>query len=210
MNGKLVYLTGIPASGKTCLARRLEQGIKPLYRLDYGQSILEHKQRSLRNIKYDDLRRKSSSIIHTEDVRELDSLLIGKVNSLRKTTNVLIDSHAATKEEYGFRLIPFTMDILTKISLDAVILLHSSFENITKRIEAKPEGRPLITIHEYHQHTSLQHSLAVLYGVVCNCPIYAVDNNSSLEKALSAALQIFKSIQMNYQERRTRRPFDSK
>lgn len=196
----MIYLTGVPASGKTSLATRLEERIKPLIRLDYGQTILEHKQRLLKNMKYDDLRKKSSSIIYIEDVRKLDTSLIEKVNKLRTTTNILIDSHATTKEEYGFRMIPFTMDILTKLKLDAVIALHSSFENIEKRIATKPQGRPLITIDEFNQHLFLQDSLAVLYGVVCNCPIYVVDNSSSLENAMNVTLHIFKSIQMNYQE----------
>ena len=126
-------------------------------------------------LSYDELRQRSSQVIGPEHVVTLDERIIASVLARRGTTNIIIDSHAVTRESYGFRAIPFSASQIQRLSLDAIISLRCDPQIIVSRIAADPAGRRDVTIELAREHQTLQGSVAVNYAILCGCPIYIVD-----------------------------------
>mgnify|MGYP000738611375 CR=1 FL=1 len=206
IEGKVIYLTGAPATGKTTLARLIEEKFEPFLRIDYGKLLLERKRETFPYLKYEELREKSSKIIKVEDVKREDASLITKINELRATTNIIIDSHPVTKEEYGFRIIPFSLKLLAKLHLDIIIVLHRTYANILKTLAENPEGRPLITTEEAKAHEFLQDIIASSYGIICGCPVYILETNSSLDVLIEKVLNVFRDAKVNYRPKHCLEP----
>jgi len=78
-------------------------------------------------------------------MKQEDIRVVARINKLRATTNIIIDTHAVTKEEWGFRITPFNAGLLTKLRLDVIIVLHRPYMDILKTSTEKPEGRLFLT-----------------------------------------------------------------
>lgn len=177
--GKVILLTGAPGTGKSTLAGVIQRIIKPLQTVDYGQLLLERlKKRTGSRISYSQLRRQSSDVISHLDIQKLDAHLISEFGRLRKRTNLVIDSHAVTKEHFGYRITPFSGDQLGKLRLDAVVSLYCDPQVLVNRVQANPQGRRTITIEEARHHQFLQEAVASVYGIICGCPVFIVDNTA--------------------------------
>jgi adenylate kinase len=178
--GKVILLTGAPGTGKSTLAGVIQRIIKPLQTVDYGQLLLERlKKRTGSRISYNQLRRQSSDVISHQDVQKLDAQLISEFGRLRKRTNLVIDSHAVTKERFGYRITPFSEDQLGKLRLDAVVSLYCDPEVLVNRVQANPEGRRSISLEEARHHQFLQEAVASVYGIICGAPVFIIDNTST-------------------------------
>src|SRR5580698_7304074 len=106
--GKVTLLTGAPGTGKSTLRRSLEPCINGLQHFDYGELLLRCVERQGATLSYSELREQSSSVISPADVLATDEWVIAEIKRLRIVSDVIIDSHALTREEYGFRAIPFS------------------------------------------------------------------------------------------------------
>ena len=123
--GKVVMLTGAAGTGKSTLAAECATQIRPLHKVDFGHLLLEAKRRQgYPDLTYDQLRTLSGSIITPEDVRAADSAFIESLPALRARINVLIDSHAVTRESYGYRITHYSFDNLRRISFDAIVITY--------------------------------------------------------------------------------------
>jgi len=121
--GKVILLTGAPATGKSTLRARLAEVLPTVRGFDYGQRLREAIAERGQSISYAELRAQSSEVIHSSDVRELDEQIIEEIATARREFDVLIDSHAVTREQFGFRAIPFSLSQLSRLKLDAVMVL---------------------------------------------------------------------------------------
>lgn len=176
---KVIYLTGAPASGKSSTTRLLQSRIPDLLVWEYGARLTEHcRTRSKKISNQDDLRAKSASIVTLADVEEVDAALLEFVNENRQVRDVLIDSHPVTKEEYGFRITPFSLQQFSQLKPDEIWLLYASPQETRRRIEVDPGGRPLISEEEARMHTMLQASVASTYGMAIRCPVYLFDTGA--------------------------------
>jgi adenylate kinase len=105
----VAYLTGPPASGKTSLARGL--GEKGIAVFSYSQQLGLHiAAKRASSLTHEQLRERSASVVTREDVDEVDQQLVDFIRSERSTRPVIIDSHAVTREPYGFRVLPFATE----------------------------------------------------------------------------------------------------
>jgi adenylate kinase len=181
----VVYLTGAPAAGKSSVAEQLKHAISPIEVFNYGQELtryLANKTGSL--LGQDELREQSSKVITPEDVEALDSTLLKRIGELRSRTNVVIDTHAVTKESYGFRVTPFSLRRFGELRPTKIVVLYTSPEIAISRIGADPGGRPMITAFEAGFHSALQASVALCYGTSLGVPVYFLDSDKTIPELL--------------------------
>jgi adenylate kinase len=176
----VIYVTGPPATGKSTLVRLLEQSIKPVKLFAYSQVLAESLTLKLAaTISQDKLREESAKIITQQDVQAADRDLLALVNGCRGCCNIIVDSHAVTKETYGFRITAFSMEMLLAIRPTLLVSLYSAPAVVIDRIASSPQGRPVVSEFEAEFHNFLQASVAVNYGMQLGLPVYFLDAERS-------------------------------
>ncbi len=121
--GRVVLLTGAPATGKSSLAKLVKKEFSDFEVVDYGELLLREKQSDIPRMSYPELRSRSSKIVDHRDVAKVDESLIQWVAERRKEKHILIDTHGVTKEGYGFRLTPFDYKQVAQLEFDAILSL---------------------------------------------------------------------------------------
>ncbi|MER9462202.1 ATP-binding protein [Mesorhizobium sp. M0387] len=187
--GKVIYLTGAPASGKSSTARLLADAIPGLLVWEYGARLTDHvRSRSAKVSSQDNLREHSSAVVTPEDVAQVDLALLDFVAANRASKNIIIDSRPVTKERYGFRITPFSLEQFNQLDPDEIWLLYASPEVTIARIEKDAAGRPMISEEEARMHTALQSSVAATYGMSAGAAIYLFDTSAPDRASLISLL----------------------
>jgi adenylate kinase len=114
--------------------------------------------------------------------RALDERLLAFVREKRSTNHIVIDSHAVTKETFGFRVTPFSRNQLEALSPTLIICLYAEASVVINRIAANAQGRPKPTTFEADYHTALQGVVAVQYGILLGKPVYLLDAAKPMEE----------------------------
>lgn len=185
--GKVILLTGAPATGKSTLRRGLTTHFSSLKPFDYGQLLIARKARSSgTELAYSELRQRSSEIVQAEDVKSLDEEVISEINRLREKSDVILDSHAVTREKYGFRAVPFSSEQLSRLRFDAVLVLRCDPDETLRRIQHAPDGRRQVTLELAREHQHLQETVALTYSIACGCPFFVIDTTSKNEADVEA------------------------
>lgn len=186
----VIYLTGAPATGKSTLSRNLKRRIPVLEVFAYSEKLAEYvrERAALRDLSQDEIRQRSAQLVTREDVSAVDAQLIQLVRTRRGQVPILIDSHAVTKESYGFRVTPFTMAELRTLAPDIILCLYADGECVAARIKANPMGRPLPSIFELDLHTQLQATVAVQYALQLDRPVYLLDASAGEEVLVDVVL----------------------
>ncbi|WP_341916992.1 ATP-binding protein [Polaromonas sp. YR568] len=188
---KVVYLTGAPATGKSTLGQALSRRISNLKVFSYSQELRSHVT-SVGPITESDLRRESSRIVTPEHVAAVDTKLAHLVARERKVSSIVIDSHAVTKEDYGFRITPFSSRTLEEIAPDAIVCLYAAPEVVTGRIALNAAGRPSISLDEASMHCQLQNAVAAQYSVILGKPCYLIDSGVDEDELLNKVITCLK------------------
>ncbi|MDP3634931.1 ATP-binding protein [Phenylobacterium sp.] len=174
--GKVVYLTGAPASGKSSTTRLLREGDPELLVWEYGARLTEHiNGRSVGIVHQDQLRERSASVVTAADIEDVDRALLEFVATHRSTHNIIIDSHPVTKEAFGFRITPFSLEQFRRLAPDEIWLLYVSPKVTIERIANDPAGRPTVSEEDARLHTSLQASVAATYGISIGRAVHLFD-----------------------------------
>jgi adenylate kinase len=124
-------------------------------------------------------------LVMPEDVAEVDKALLAFVDLHRFTSHVLIDSHPVTKESYGYRITPFSLEEFGRLRPDEIWVLFADPIETRRRISADAGGRPLVTEEEARTHTMLQASVAATYGMSIRCPIYMFDTTDTQDELIA-------------------------
>lgn len=173
---KIIYLTGAPAAGKSSTTRELLGKAPDLLIWEYGAKLTEHcaaRDGTLKDQR--ELRARSAGVVTPEDVAAVDEQLLRFVNEWRGRRNVIVDSHPVTKEEWGYRITPFSLKQFADLSPNEIWVLFASPEETRRRIEVDDGGRPMVSKEEARMHTMLQASVAATYGMSIRCPVYMFD-----------------------------------
>jgi adenylate kinase len=184
--GKVILLTGAPSTGKSTLRRNLVARIHGLTDFDYGELLRQKKAREGTTISYEQLRNQSASVIQPTDVASLDESLIDQVAKMRLSSHIIIDSHAVTRESFGFRAVPFSHDQLKRLQLDGVLVLRCPIHTVLSRSAVAPEGRREVSPDLAAEHQVLQECVGMIYAVICGCPIYILDVANLDEEGVAA------------------------
>lgn len=189
--GRVIYLTGSPASGKSTLCQRLAESVSGLGVYSYSKLLRDRVNRRTASIVEEDtIRRESAALVTREDVDAIDQWLIEEVRSKRATQHVVVDSHAVTKEQYGFRITAFSLEQLKLLAPDVIVCLYLDADITKSRIVANAAGRPLPADFELALHTELQASLAAHYALILGKPCYLLDSSVGLEELTSEVIRI--------------------
>jgi adenylate kinase len=196
--GKVTLLTGAPGTGKSTLRRSLEPCIAGLQHFDYGELLLRRKEQQGSILSYSELREQSSSVISSTDVLDTDEWVIAEITQLRTASDVIIDSHALTREEYGFRAIPYSTRQLEAINFDAVIALRCDPEVLIARVAGDRGGRRELSVELAREIQILQEALCLHYAVACGCTAFVIDTTKrTTVEVKEVALEILRGIGAN-------------
>lgn len=189
MGNKVVYMTGAPAAGKSTVANYLVGAVPGLQHWEYGARLTEYvRRRGGTTIDQAEIRRKSSKLITPADILKVDEQLLIYVENNRGKFPMIIDSHPVTKEEFGFRVTPFSFEQIKNLAPDEIWHLFTPPAVTVERIGSDAKGRPRITVEEARMHTGLQASVAAAYGIALGKPVYLFDTSTSRD-TLMAKLQ---------------------
>lgn len=173
---KVIYVTGAPAAGKSSATRMLAERLPALLIWEYGARLAEKVMAKSANASgQSDLRARSAGVVTPEDVAGLDQGLLAFVEGNRAERHLLIDSHPVTKESYGYRITPFSLEQFIRLRPDEIWVLYASAEETRRRIAADDGGRPMVSEEEARMHTMLQASVAATYGMAVGRPVYLFD-----------------------------------
>jgi len=177
--GKIVYVTGAPATGKSTLCRNLVHQGPGIEAFCYSERLRDHvslhtgavlDEAGIRNL--------SARVVTARHVAEVDELLRQKVEEAKMlTTHLLIDSHPVTKEDYGFRVTPFSSERLCCLGIDSFICLFAAPDVLAERIRSDAAGRPLPTDFELSVHVELQAAVVAQYSVLTGKVCHLVDSS---------------------------------
>lgn len=174
---EVIYLTGAPAAGKSSLTAALSAAINPLHVIEYGKLLTERVNNKLgASLVQSDIRTQSAQVITFEDVQETDAEVIGICANERGRSHIILDSHPVTKEGYGYRITPFSVDFLRRLSPTLIVMLYTDPDVTRSRIAADAGGRPQVTPYEAGFHNSIQASVAASYAIHLGIPVHLLDS----------------------------------
>lgn len=191
---EIIYLTGPPASGKSTLVALLQEKIERLLAFSYSDALADYvSRRDERTLTRRDVRKKSASVVSPEDIEAVDASLSEFVDRHRRSSHIIIDSHAVTKESYGFRVTPFSLGKLGDIRPTRIVALYTEPQVVVDRIQSAPDGRPAISQFEAICHCSLQCGVALVYGVDLGIPIHFYEADSLPGELVDQVAKLFGS-----------------
>lgn len=186
MSQHVLYLTGAPASGKSTLASALCARVPDLAAFEYGARLAEYlSRRDKAGLTQGQLRAKSATVATADDIAAIDRELLEFVTTRRKSVPVLVDSHAVTKERYGFRITPYSLGGIQALSPTIIVALYTAPAVTVHRIAANAAGRPQITAWEASFHTCLQASVAATYAIAVGVAVHLLDATQPLNQLVT-------------------------
>jgi adenylate kinase len=188
----LIYLTGAPAAGKSSLSAQVQKDKEgKVVVFEYGKELTKYLQEKGTDLSdQSELRQKSSTIVTKEDISILDNRLLDFAHRNRYDKHVIVDSHAVTKEAFGYRILPFSIEQMKRLNPSKIVVMYAKSETILERISKDTQGRPTISAFESDMHTFLQAMVAVNYGIVLHAPIYYLDSDRPFDEIKASFLKL--------------------
>lgn len=192
--GRVVYITGAPATGKSTVCRTLASSGRNIHAFCYSERLRDHVALDAGMVLGEvDIRRESARIVTSRHVEEVDELLLREAKAVRGSgSHLLIDSHPVTKELYGFRVTPFSAERLRALDVDTFICLYAPPNVLADRIARDAQGRPLPGGFDLSLHVQLQASVVAQYAVLAGTPCYLLDSTVSPEALAARVLELAK------------------
>lgn len=168
----IVYLTGMPSTGKSSVTSRIAM-LAPDIEIICYSDVLKRYLKQIKRVDYttQELREKSSHIIFPSHITSLDTLVAQQIEE-STAAHIILESHAITVEDYGYRATPFSIKTLNRIRPDLIIVLYDKPQQIQSRILQDAQGRPLRDVEDIAYGQFLQASLALQYGVLRGAEIH--------------------------------------
>jgi len=201
MTNKLILLTGIPGIGKSTITQYLEKKIKPIVRFSFGDLIYEVLQQKGVKCNRLQIRKTPDKFVTINIIKYASKILLERAMEARKINNVVIESHAVVRDFYGFWVIPEITDFKSA-RLDAIIVIHTSFNTFRKRMNRAIDGRYEISNQTFQKYQSLLDSVAINFSLKAGCPLYVVETGDDVDKTCLSLLHIFNNIGMKYNKKR--------
>ena len=185
----IVYLTGIPGVGKTSVTQAIKSIDSRIEIIRYSD-VLKSYYKTVYNQEYttQQLREGSSKIISAEDIKCLDNHVVQMIKR-SKAEHIIIESHAVTVEEFGYRATPFSKHILTATNPDSIVVLYADPVLLQQRISMNPQGRREQTINDIVYEQNIQAMLALAYSFFIGAKTYFIDTNNCVDYVAKLILE---------------------
>ena len=187
-----ILLTGTAAVGKSTLSRRIGKTTN-FKAFEYGDELFKQAAKKHPEITHSETRSHSEIFISDEDVRNTDEALQLFIQEYRNKYHVVIDSHAVSKESYGFRSEPFGLGELQRANFSRIVCLYCEPNIIVERTKNNPEGRPSLTIQEAEFYQDFQSSVAITYSTILGVPLHFINSNANPNNVVKMFLNIIGS-----------------
>lgn len=163
-----LYLTGVPAVGKSTLASAIATKARAA-RFSYGEILTEALKGQVGSQVA--LRERSAEVITPANVRAADLLIRNELLRLRGVQSAVVDSHALTAENYGLRAVPYSWAEVVLYPYTHIVCLTAPDGVISDRLRTSSEGRRVQDSFDMSLHQGLQSSLALGYAAALGVPI---------------------------------------
>jgi adenylate kinase len=195
MQRKLIYLTGVPGSGKTTASTILESNFSDIHVIRYGDVIRDKLNEQGASLQHANLRELSSEVITINTLDSVDNTIYSLIQQFINSKNVILESHGVTREDYGFRVTPFkSQHDLLRLNIHAVVYISSPSGIILQRVEQERMGRKEVAEEQLNVNLRVQESMALNCATICGCPLYIVENYSSIEQFKSQLIPLLSTI----------------
>ncbi|MQA87593.1 MAG: hypothetical protein GEV03_23965 [Streptosporangiales bacterium] len=144
-----------------------------------------------KHVSYEAFRSNSADMVARQDITaatDRAASFIRQQTSAGKVT--LVDSHAVSKEHYGWRGVPDSADLLHRFSYSWIVQLYVSAELILERTREHRDGRLAATPEEVAVLQQLQMTVSVYYAGQLGCALHVVRNDGLIEETIQAILSL--------------------
>lgn len=173
--GRVIYLTGAPASGKTTLSERIADRLPGIQLFKFGRELADYLSKR-EAVSPDALRSGTDSIVTPQDVIEINRLAADFAAQHRNAHHVIIDTHALTREAFGFRMTPIGADLVRELNPDVLVTLVCPPGVLAERVKKDAKGRPPLSDWQLSLQTELQNVIPTTYAILCDRPAYFFEN----------------------------------
>jgi adenylate kinase len=174
----IIYLTGCPATGKTTLAEKIADKVRNVVHFRFGRVLTKLINENQPTVTQDSLRTSTSHVSTPLLVNEVNEKAISVCEDRRGIESVIIDTHAVTTEETGFRLTPFSTDQLKRLNPDIFVCLTAHPILRQNRVSIEASGRPILSEEQLSLQASIQTSLVTAYSAATGKPAYFLKNET--------------------------------
>lgn len=171
-----IYLTGVPASGKSTFCERLRTQVPKVETFSYSEVLLRQIQKRS-TLTHSDISSGNLNLVSHEDISNADNELATAIE--RAKGPVIVDSHAVNGNNGRWRISPFKRPILARCGFTRIILLKIPHEEYLARVSSFTRGRPTMNEYEFTQMDRYQEAVAVSMSVTlgASCYIYHLDGD---------------------------------
>jgi adenylate kinase len=198
-SGKLgagaLLLTGAPGVGKTTVSECLCRHDPGVFRsLRFGRYVYEAVlSRTGEKLEYQEFRQNSAAFVTEQDIhRATDKAELVIRDQTRASKITVVDSHAVSKEHYGWRAVPDGPRLLAKFGYSWVIQLYAPPELVIERTRRSPGGRLAETAEDVAAMQALQFSTSTYYAATLGKPLHVVSNTGPVDRAVEAVLALLR------------------
>jgi adenylate kinase len=168
----LVLLTGIPAVGKTSVAEELQsRDPQQFQHFRFARLILQavRDRRGEPNLSYSNFKNRSAQLVTRADIAVATELLLAAAPRSDRRF-LLVDSHAVSKANYGYRATPDSPDMLQRLGYRLIVHLFADPETVIARSSTG----------EHSQYTSERDVALLEQAQIATSIFYAATGGSQL------------------------------
>ncbi|HZR82560.1 MAG TPA: AAA family ATPase [Candidatus Binatia bacterium] len=179
-----VLLTGVPGVGKSSVARWLEERCDARYRwVPFGELIRQAlNELAGSRVEEAQLRREPTSLVTEAVLEHATRQLVAMCASSARRVVVIVDSHAVSQDQFGFRSTPDGPSYFKALRYDAIVQLVLPGQEILDRTPVGTGGRQARSGVDLDFHSSLQLMVSTFYAAMSECPLFVVSADGAVSE----------------------------
>jgi adenylate kinase len=189
----LIVVTGMPGSGSSTVIKEAlmlnEKGLE-FTPLNYGDVMFEAASDAGLVEKRDGMRK-----LPREKQQEIQRLAGDKIAELKKSTNLIIDTHCTIKTPSGY--LPGLPDyVLREIKPDQFVLIEANPDEILARRQTdKTRERDVEDETGIEEHQFMNRAMSMAYACLSGAPVKIIQNHDGeVEKAAKEFFELMKGL----------------